>query len=116
MEIRLNIWEHKTTPSLTMILYEDQIPFPDSPSLQNQWRIFFSFLAFNPLVPPYPSGTELFRAIHYPRYPFEFKEIVPVLDVYNVDDLGTYFAGYTASYEHLTKLPFKDTYVYVKKL
>jgi hypothetical protein len=98
-----------------MILYDGQVPADQSPSTNQSWRPYYTFLAFDPLIPPYPDGTELFRARHSSTYPYELIEVVPVLDVYNVDDPGTYFVAFRSPYPGTTKLPFRDVYVFVEQ-
>lgn len=111
--IRLNVWEDRNDPDRLMILYEDQTPAPQSPSTCSRWRVYYTFEAYNPLVPPYPVGCQLFRARHSPIYPYELIDVKAVLDVYNVEAGGTYFVAYTHPRENTSKLPFKDIYVYV---
>jgi|688.fasta_scaffold174294_4 hypothetical protein len=115
LKIRLNIWEQRDDPSRTMILYDWQTPFEGSATSNRKWRVFFTFLAYNPLVPPYPDGTQLFRAQHKTIYPYELVDVYAILDVYNVDDPGTYFVAYTANIEGTTKLPFANIHVYVEQ-
>lgn len=114
--IRLNLWEHKTNPQWVMILYENQVPFESSPTLETNWRIFYSFMAYNHLIPPYPEYTGLFRANHHSRYPYEFKEIVPILDTFNVEEPGTYFVAYTVPINNTEKIPLKKVNLYVEKI
>ena len=113
--IRLNIWEHRDDPDKVMILYNYQVPAAESPSTTQYWRPYFTFLAFNPLVSPYPPGTELFRARHSAIYPYELLDIVPVLDAYNVDEPGTYFVAYRSPFPGTEKLPFRDTHIFVQQ-
>lgn len=114
LRIRLNIWENRDDPSQTMILYDWQTPYQYSPTSNRNWRIFWTFTALNPMVPPYPDGTQLFRARHKSSYPYELVDVYPILDAYNVEELGTYFVGYTAPIDSKTKLPFQNIYVYVE--
>lgn len=114
-KIRLNIWENIQDPNHIMILYGYQTPTGnESDSASRDWRVYYTFLAYNPLVPPYPAGSELFLARHSTKYPYELLEVKSIRDNYNVDDPGTYFVAYTAPYKGMTKIPFKDTYVYVE--
>lgn len=113
--IRLYIWEHRQDPNRLMILYEGQTPAGDSPTTNQLWRPYYSFVAFDPMVPPYPQGTELFLARHSTMYPYELIEVVPVLDVYNVDAPGTYFVAYRSPFPGTTKLPFRDVNVFVEQ-
>lgn len=112
-QISLLIWEHRDDPTRMMILYEGQTPADESPTTNQYWRPYMSFTAFNPLVTPYPLGTELFRARHSRIYPYELLEILPVLDVFNVEEAGTYFVANRAPLPGLTKLPFRDTNIFV---
>lgn len=114
--IRINIWENKRNPQWIQILYENQVAFESSPTLQNEWRVFYSFLAYNHLIPPYPNYTGLFRANHNPSYPFELKEIVPILDSFNVEENGTYFVAFTVPVENTSKIPLKRVNLYVKSI
>ena len=115
LRIRLNIWENRDDPSQTMILYEGQTPFDNSPTLNRKWRVFFTFLAINPLVPPYPDGTQLFRAQHKSIYPYELMDVYPILDAYHVEEPGTYFVAYTANITGTVKLPFQNIDIYVEQ-
>lgn len=113
--VRLNIWENVRNPNWVMILYDFQTPWGrESESSRGEWRKYYTFLGYNPLIPPYPAGSELFRARHSTNYPYELKEIKSVRDVYNVDEPGTYFVAFTAPYTGMTKVPFGGTYVYVQ--
>jgi hypothetical protein len=112
--IRFNIWENLRDSSQTMILHDWQTPYDESPTTNRNWEIFFSFDAFNPLVQPYPVGTQLFRARHKANYPYELIDVYPILDTFNVDEPGTYFVAYTAPINGTTKLPFQNIYVYVE--
>jgi hypothetical protein len=112
--LRFNIWENRRDPSQTMILHEWQIPYDESPTTNRNWEIFFSFDAFNPLVQPYPVGTQLFRARHKSNYPYELIDVYPILDTFHVEEPGTYFVAYTAPINNSTKLPFQNIYVYVE--
>ncbi len=112
--IQLNIWEHVDYPERVMILYDDQNPVPDAPSLSQKWRIYYTFSAYNPLSVPYPSGTQLFRARHSNQYPYELIDIVPVQDVFHVDDPGTYFVAYAHPFDGTTRLPFGGKYIFVR--
>lgn len=111
--VRLNIWENVQKPNQVMILYDQQFPFKTE-SMMNDWRIYYTFISYNPLIPPYPAGSELFIAKHSSQYPYELQVVKSVRDNYNVDEPGTYFIGYTAPYKGMSKMPFKDTYVYVE--
>jgi hypothetical protein len=111
--IRLNVWEDRQDPNRLMILYDHQVPAPESYSTTSRWRVYYTFTAYNPLVPPYPEGCQLFRARHAAIYPYELIDVKPMLDVYNVDAPGTYFVAYVHPHEGATKLPFKDIYIYV---
>lgn len=113
--IMLNIWEFRQDPSRLMILYDGQVPASESPTTTQNWRPYFSFQAFNPLAPPYPPDTELFRARHSTIYPYELLEVVPMMDVYNVEEPGTYFVAYRVPIAGTTKLPFRDVFVYVER-
>lgn len=114
-EISLMIWEHRDDPTRMMILYEGQTPADESPSTNQYWHPYMSFVAFNPLVTPFPLGTELFRARHSKIYPYELLEILPVLDNFNVEEPGTYFVAYRSPLPGRTKLPFKDTHIFVEQ-
>jgi len=113
--IQLMIWEDRRDPSRMMILYDHQVPAETSPTTNQSWRPYFSFSAFNPLTPPYPPNTELFRARHSSAYPYELIEVVPMMDVYNVEEPGTYFVAYRVPIAGTTKLPFRDVYVFVER-
>jgi len=113
--VRLNIWENTQNSDWVMVLYDFQTPTgKESQSASLGWRKYYTFLAYNPLVPPYPAGSELFRARHSMNYPYELREIKSVRDVYHVDEPGTYFVAYTAPYPGMSKIPFGNTYVYVQ--
>ena len=112
--IRLKIWENRQDPTQTMILYDWQSPYPESPTTNRNWKAFFAFDAFNPLVQPYPDGTQLFRARHKTMYPYELIDVYPILDTFNVEEPGTYFVAYTAAFANTTKLPFQNIYIYVE--
>jgi len=114
LRIRLNIWENRNDPNQVMILYEWQTPYEASPTANRNWRIFFTFIAFNPLVPPYPEGTQLFLARHKSIFPYELIEVVPILDAFNVEEPGTYFVAYVSPFQNMTKIPFQNIYVYVE--
>lgn len=114
-KIRLNIWERIRDPEVVMILYDFQTPWGnESETSAQNWRVYYTFLAYNPLIPPYPAGSELFLAQHSTHYPYELIQVKSIRDNYNVDAPGTYFVAYTAPYVGMTKIPFKDTYVYVE--
>lgn len=114
-QIRLFLWEDRHNPNdRVMLLYEGQVPADQSPSTTQQWRPYYTFVAYNPLIPPYPEGTELFRARHSTIYPYELIDIVPVLDVFNIDEPGTYFVAYRGPRPGLSKLPFRDTHIFVE--
>lgn len=115
LRIRLNIWENRDDPAQTMILYDWQTPYGESATSNRKWRVFFTFIALNPLVPPYPDGTQLFRAQHKSNYPYELMDVYAILDAYNVDDPGTYFVGYTSNVQGTTKMPFQNINVYVEQ-
>lgn len=114
LRIRLNIWENRSDPNQVMILYEWQTPYDASPTANRNWRVFFTFIALNPLVPPYPEGTQLFLARHKSAFPYQLIEVVPILDAFNVEEPGTYFVAYTSPFQNMTKIPFQDIYVYVE--
>jgi hypothetical protein len=113
--ITLVLWEDRSDPDRVMMLYEGQVPATESPSTNQRWKPYFTFVAYNPLVTPYPPGTELFRARHSTIYPYALLDIVPMLDVYNVDDPGTYFVAYRTPRPNTVKLPFKDAFIFVEQ-
>lgn len=108
------MWEHIDYPERVMILYDGQVPVPESPTLNQKWRVYYSFLGINPLVQPYPQGTQLFRARHSSKYPYELIDIVPLQDVYNTDQPGTYFVAFTGPYDGTSRIPFSQKYIFVK--
>jgi hypothetical protein len=112
--IRLNIWEQVGFPERIMILYEGQVPMPESPSLNQKWRIYYTFNALNPLITPYPEGTQLFRARHSSVYPYELIDIIPIKDVFNIEDPGTYFVAYIHQYPGTMRLPFTEKYIFIQ--
>jgi hypothetical protein len=113
-QIQLIIWEHRSDPDRLMLLYDYQTPASESPTTVKDWRPYYSFLAYNPLSTPYPEGTELFRARHSSNYPYELIDIVPMLDVYNVEEPGTYFVAYRSPVTGTSKLPFRDMHIFVE--
>lgn len=116
LKIKLNLWKYKNDHSLMMLLYEDQLPSDSSPTTNNNWFVDAVFEVYNPLVIPYPVGTELFLAKHFKRYPYELQNIISIQDLYDIEQPGTYFVAYSVPYEGKVKLPFKDIYIYVDKL
>ena len=114
LKIKLNIWENTREKNKVMILYDGQIPFSLSDSTMNEWKIFYTFIAYNPLIPPYPEGTQLFRARHSKKYPYELLDIIPILDIFTIRDPGTYFVTFTSPIDGTVKLPFDNILIYVE--
>jgi hypothetical protein len=108
------MWEQINYPERVMLLYDGQNPTPESPSLSQKWRPYYTFIAYNPLIMPYPPGMQLFRAIHAPHYPYELTDIVPIRDVFNVEQPGTYFVAFTSPFDGTSRIPFAGKYIFVQ--
>lgn len=94
--ILLNIWRSVKDPNRYMILYQNQIPYPQSPSSLPDWTIIYTFKAFNPLIRPFPTGCQLYIAIHKNSYPFDLQEVVATKHTYDLTENGTYFVTYAS--------------------
>jgi hypothetical protein len=115
-KIKLYFWQKTSDKNKVMILYENQSPSDISPTTLHDWRIYYTCEVYNPLIPPYPHGTQLFRARHSDKYPYELLDIVPVLDIYSVRDPGTYFVANTSPIDGTEKVPFERIFVYVENV
>jgi hypothetical protein len=117
--IRINVWKNIKHKDRLMVLYDFQNVSAESPTTQRDWVLWMHFDAFNPLQRPFPTQTELFRAIHSPIYPYEFKEFVKEEYLFNqlINQNGTFVVAYDRSGVDRSLLPLKsDTPIYVENL
>lgn len=126
-EIWINVWKNSQKQEQMILLYPTQIPFSDSPTTNQKWYLDFSFKAFNPMIRPFPRGTQLFVAKHYLHYPYSLIEVVSPLDNYDIDEIpdsvldkntnGTYFVIYNTPYKGLKRVPLYDgLYIYTDEI
>lgn len=124
-EIWINVW--KNSDEQMILLYPTQQPFPDSPTTNRKWNISFSFKAFNPMVRPFPRGTQLFVAQHYLHFPYSLIKVISPQDNFDIDDIpntdlykntnGTYFVIYNTPYSGLKRVPLYDElYIYSSEI
>ena len=127
LDIWINVWKNMNHPDRFLILYDNQIPFNDSPTSNLQWKLYFSFYVMNPMIRPFPDGTQLFVAIHSLGYPYNLVEVRSPWDNFEVDEIppggslpfhnkGTYFVAYNVNYDNkMYKIPLQDVNIYSTK-
>lgn len=115
-EIWINVW--KNLQEQSVLLYPTQIPFPDSPTTNKKWKLNMSFKAFNPMIRPFPRGTQLYVAKHHSHYPYNLREVITPEDNFDIDEIpnsdldkdtnGTYFVVYNVPFSGLKRIPIDD--------
>jgi hypothetical protein len=115
-EIWINVW--KNSQEQIILLYPTQIPFNDSPTTNKKWKLNMSFKAFNPMIRPFPRGTQLYVAKHYSHYPYNLKEVITPEDNFDIDEIpnndldkdttGTYFVVYNVPFSGLKRIPINN--------
>lgn len=117
-EIWINVWKNIKYPNELMILYEHQLPFIHSPTLNRDWVVSYSFKAINPMIRPLSRGTQLYIARHKNHYPYTLDTIETPTDNFEIGEhiKGTWFIDYNTPYKGLEKLPFTYNNIYSKEI
>lgn len=117
-EIWINVWKNIKYPEELMLLYTNQLPFINSPTLNRDWVLSYSFKAINPMIRPFPEGTQLYLARHKSYHPYNLDAVETPIDNFEVGEYvkGTWFINYNSPYRGLEKLPFDNINIYSKKI
>lgn len=123
--VTLVLWRHTHDSTKWLLLYQQQIPFENT-TFESSWKRVLSFVALNPLMRPFPNGTELFNGLQSTSFPYTLITIYPLtLDSLDINEAGTYFVAWTAQYPGTQKLPVdifispehkQDATIYVRNL
>jgi len=104
-KVSLILWRNKKDTDMWLLLYDYQFPFIDS-SYNQDWKRFLKFDAINPIIRPFPLGTELFNALHSLNFPNQLITIYPLsMNSLDINETGTYFVAWTSSFPGKVKLP-----------
>lgn len=103
--VNLILWRNIRDHTMCLLLYDYQVPFKNT-TLESSWEKILSFDALNPLIRPFPEGTELFNGLQLTSFPYSLITIYPLtLDSLDTNEVGTYFVAWTSNYPGTQKLP-----------